>query len=912
MGKVVFCSNCLGDPGQSWGEELYLFRMASFGYGSPESIHSLLDQVGGRRELAIPYKGPREIANYRSNPVARSSREKYQYSMLGSNLDSIRVLSLHPATDDGQITCTLEEVAFSRQYSDFTAVSYTWGDDRAPKFDIYIDDGNRGLARFGVLQNLYQFLVHIQHPEKVQRLWIDAICINQAPDEEAILERKVQINLMGRIYRQASNVMIWLGLAAEAEEHSDFVFETIRQRDVFQMQSRKFWIGMTYILQRPWFQRTWIVQELALNKRAPQLLCGAQEISWTRFVAAFTFISSTQKLNSAEDQLDEVAIDYLAKAINISNLERLSSIRTQVQTDGGLIIERPMYRSLLRTRSFKATNASDRVYGLRGLMAEHLLPELPVDYKKATALVYQDAVQFMLKFEEGIQLFADFPLPLSLNRKTESWPSWIPDFNSNGTALRAINVDVDWFYRYSFRPYNFEISTRGDSHHPQGQKPVVKADFKGLTLIARGISVALIVNVVKSQVRQTIDRTTSSKLQRLVKESETVEAQLNSRNEPSDRLVQVVQRATEVVNSPDFETARYAYLSGLPLEERSQLRVRQIIKTVHLGRLTTEKLSQLTATMAEKHPDTIAETDAVLTSLTENNNFNQVKENIRSGPMSNEDKEACLSILPLSMEQFNAEESHIEALSDNELNALVEQVSILSNIPIVPGPDMMELREMLLYLMRQSMLKSAQQAVVFQEYGQLASRLEDAVTESQHQRNSIVQTLLDVDKVYRAQISSSDDTWFTQIWHSLLDGYSNLQDLSPLKFYQVFSDLVGNSNPITGSLGRNFEAPRSDQPLAKQLATAFRHVFHDETKFFTCKNTSLYGITTAAAQKGDILVFLFPTWYMPMVLRRVEGSDNYLMVGPAIIPSGRRIEMLKKFERFGQLGDERLQTFSII
>jgi hypothetical protein len=97
-----------------------------------------------------------------------------------------------------------------------------------------------------------------------------------------------------------------------------------------------------------------------------------------------------------------VARSYLHEAIEISTLHVLSSIHIHAKADGGTIIERPIYSLLLRSRNFKATDAKERVYGLRGLMSERLLSEFPVNYKKPVKHTYQDAVQFMLKHEEGV------------------------------------------------------------------------------------------------------------------------------------------------------------------------------------------------------------------------------------------------------------------------------------------------------------------------------------------------------------------------------------------------------------------------------------------------------------------------------------------------------------------------------
>jgi hypothetical protein len=285
--KDQFCRNCLEDPGQHWGEELYLYRKASIGHGSPESIHSILDQIGDRLDIVPFGEEDRHIAN--SQPGTAPASSSYRHSPLITALDHIRILRLHPNTENDRVECTLEVVAFDQHYSDYNAVSYTWGDPLGHKVDIHVRDPNGDWASFKVLENLHQLLLHMRHLKEEKRLWIDAICIDQSKDEAAMFERKAQLDLMGSIYRQASLVMIWLGLAA-LEEHSDIVFEATQMRDVKQMKSHEFRKGMACIVQRPWFQRTWIIQELALNERAPWLLCGHQQVLWPKFMAAFKFI----------------------------------------------------------------------------------------------------------------------------------------------------------------------------------------------------------------------------------------------------------------------------------------------------------------------------------------------------------------------------------------------------------------------------------------------------------------------------------------------------------------------------------------------------------------------------------------------------------------------------------------------
>jgi hypothetical protein len=62
-----------------------------------------------------------------------------------------------------------------------------------------------------VTRNLVEALRTFRHTRKSRVLWADAICINQQDLEE----RSLQVQLMTRIFSDASRVLIWLG-------HGDF------------------------------------------------------------------------------------------------------------------------------------------------------------------------------------------------------------------------------------------------------------------------------------------------------------------------------------------------------------------------------------------------------------------------------------------------------------------------------------------------------------------------------------------------------------------------------------------------------------------------------------------------------------------------------------------------------------------
>ncbi|KAH8732040.1 heterokaryon incompatibility protein-domain-containing protein [Phaeosphaeriaceae sp. PMI808] len=112
----------------------------------------------------------------------------------------IRILRLHPGSQDTPITCDLEAIYLDRDPY-YEALSYVWGDPSKTK-PITV-----GSSTFNATANLHGFLVALRHESEERLLWADAICIDQSSAEE----KSYQIGLMTRIYREAKKSHIWFG-----------------------------------------------------------------------------------------------------------------------------------------------------------------------------------------------------------------------------------------------------------------------------------------------------------------------------------------------------------------------------------------------------------------------------------------------------------------------------------------------------------------------------------------------------------------------------------------------------------------------------------------------------------------------------------------------------------------------------
>lgn len=131
------------------------------------------------------------------------------------NLEStkhFRLLRVLPGNWSDGLTCIL--IPFLVEKSPpYLALSYTWG----------YSSNSRAIAlngkSFRISSNVGNFLHQVRHPVKSTSIWIDAICINQADNKE----KESQIQMMGKIYHLATNVVVWLGESPDAQAAMNLV-----------------------------------------------------------------------------------------------------------------------------------------------------------------------------------------------------------------------------------------------------------------------------------------------------------------------------------------------------------------------------------------------------------------------------------------------------------------------------------------------------------------------------------------------------------------------------------------------------------------------------------------------------------------------------------------------------------------
>lgn len=292
---------------------------------------------------------------------------------------------------------------------EYEAVSYTWGDLATP-YTIRVDG-----QEVHITQNLSEVLEHLRLTDEDRFLWIDALCINQ----EDAKERGHQVRQMASIYERARQVIFWLGTATVS---TDRAFEHLKRFEKVTLNyscnewrpSDERWqfiwstvdiqihrnpgadtamllADFETIFNRQWFDRIWIIQEVA-KARSARVVCGAKSAS----ARIFALIPSV--LSGLQTPRCQAVLDIMPGPSRKSSW---------------WLKDRDLETLLRRFIGSKATDPRDMVYALLGISSdsEGLFP----DYTKSWIQVTNSTMAFLLSLESvGISSTSLPPLPLSV------------------------------------------------------------------------------------------------------------------------------------------------------------------------------------------------------------------------------------------------------------------------------------------------------------------------------------------------------------------------------------------------------------------------------------------------------------------------------------------------------------------
>jgi hypothetical protein len=419
------------------------------------------------------------------------------------NGQDIRVLIIEPGKDDEPIKCKLVPSALPKSKQSktkaylYTALSYYWGEGlpihpititsyitstkrmNAPSpgipmatFRIRKKKEWRRSGEMYVRSNLYVALRRFRRKKKKTIMWIDALCI----DQDDKFERSEQVKKMHELYLQAENVKIWLGDGSTATacpkrcfgflrkildlQNLDSILDDLQRggSDVMETAGH-----VVQLMCNKWFSRRWVIQELALARKA-EVVYGKKTMLWSDFADAIAiFIKSQERIGAVLSKMIAEDASSIADLRSVDSMKNLGAnalvdfINNLFRrSENGDIQQRMMTLESLVSNllAFEASNPRDTIYAVLSLAedthnfstetnanAEHMSLEslderlLPA-YQHCLLDVYTDFIEYCIDKSHSLDILLRHWAP-SENREMHKT---LPETNS-APPFKLVNME---------------------------------------------------------------------------------------------------------------------------------------------------------------------------------------------------------------------------------------------------------------------------------------------------------------------------------------------------------------------------------------------------------------------------------------------------------------------------------------
>ena len=316
----------------------------------------------------------------------------------------------------------------TRNCPNYQPLSYVWGAPEQTPVAITCND-----CQIDIFPSLFTALKYLRDEKEPRKLWADAICINQKNKRE----KKEQVLLMRHIYEKGEKTVIWLGEpdvdSSDVLEFLDFLVGVKTIQEAFN-DTRNYWQmgsdanelyglpafsdpvyqAISALLNRPWFTRIWIIQELAVSSD-PVVVLGKSQLNWANFVAG---------------------VGYAGKLL--LTLPEASRRIADLETFRGSISSgkpQPLLDLLIFGRSSSASDNRDKVYALCGMASDCDQDALNIipDYEVSPEEVYKQVARRILMRSSDLDLLSVSRIPCEPS--CYRLPTWVPDWSSGNLAV---------------------------------------------------------------------------------------------------------------------------------------------------------------------------------------------------------------------------------------------------------------------------------------------------------------------------------------------------------------------------------------------------------------------------------------------------------------------------------------------
>jgi hypothetical protein len=335
----------------------------------------------------------------RSQPHLQASGQ-YSYNRLNYELgQEIRLLVLHPEQDNelhvgAELQCDITHANLMDRPV-YEALSYTWasqdGDDSLSGRIVCRSTGDT----IAITKTCEAALRCLRLRGRKRILWVDALSI----DQQNVSERSAQVKLMGQIYSNASQVLMYLGPGSEA---TDRVMDFLNGEKTLALWSNSLRrnADINKFLHLRYFDRVRVLQEIALAKLTT-LIVGNKVARWSA-----SSIRDIQTHTWAGD----------------------IPIPSALQWHHSSELERDFLKVLQKSRNCSASDPKDKVYAVLGLVQPDVIKYLVVNYSLSLEDVYLNVAEHLIMEHNCLNLLKHVARD-SGQPRVGRLSTWVPEWH---------------------------------------------------------------------------------------------------------------------------------------------------------------------------------------------------------------------------------------------------------------------------------------------------------------------------------------------------------------------------------------------------------------------------------------------------------------------------------------------------
>ncbi|KAL8837302.1 MAG: hypothetical protein Q9170_002559 [Blastenia crenularia] len=382
-------------------------------------------------------------------PIEQSPTERYKYPPLGEGQIRLLRTSVEPKT--GLVVCHFEHRDLESSLGSYRAISYCWGNP-SPAYQILCSNGQSLV----VTKSAAEILTHVIPRNPTGLYWIDQLCIHQKDK----VERVAQVLLMGQIYSSPRQVTAWLGQGDKGSGKAIIDLLEVLFKEIEEMRRKGLQPTLKPLLssptssrtivserrvgnqldalgdflKNPWFERVWVMQEVIMACAKSTSADPAVILCIGNRTIDFGVLAEVVKMLETENLLldlfcdrpnDDGTIALGVEPAGLTAVRLFTRLRTDVSR------KRPIWLTtgLNRAWDFKASNARDKLYAVRGFCNGVPETDFRLDYDADVEDVYKDWTAVLFK-QLNLYPWQLHMAGIGLKRKYTRLPSWVPDYSS--------------------------------------------------------------------------------------------------------------------------------------------------------------------------------------------------------------------------------------------------------------------------------------------------------------------------------------------------------------------------------------------------------------------------------------------------------------------------------------------------